>query len=75
MEKILSILCGIKPDIDFTTCKALIDDSILDSYDIISIVNEFEEAFEIVIPATEITPENLNSAEALWNMVQRLIEK
>ena len=75
MEKILSILSDIKPEIDLAACKTLIDDGILDSFDIMSIISEFEEAFNIEIPATEIIPENLNSAEAMWHMVQRLMDE
>ena len=52
-----------------------INDGILDSFDIMSIISEFEEAFKIEIPAAEIIPDNLNSAEAMWNMVQRLMER
>ena len=46
-EQILEILQGIRPDVDFENEKLLIDDSVLDSFDIISIVGEFNDAFDI----------------------------
>ena len=59
---------------DFTTCGALIDDKVLDSMDIISLVAEISDVFDVEVPAEELVPENFNSAEALWAMIQRLDE-
>ncbi len=75
MEKLISILQEIKPDIDFETCTTLIDDELLDSFDIISIVGELNDAYDIEIPASEIVPDNFNSAAALYDMVNRLAEE
>lgn len=72
MEQVLEILQGLKPDIDFENCTTLIDDELLDSFDIISIVSELNAAFDISIPAAQIIPENFNSAQALYEMVVRL---
>ncbi len=72
MEEIIEILQEIKEDVDYETCTVLIDDAIFDSFDIIQTINALNDAFEIEIPATEIVPENFNSAEALWKMVERL---
>lgn len=72
MEQLIELLQDIKPDVDFNTCTTLIDDGILDSFDIISAVQEMNDAFGIEIPAAEIVPENFNSAAALWAMIQRL---
>ena len=64
----------IQPDADYETCTTLIDDEVLDSFAILSIVGELEEAFDIEITPVDIVPENFNSAQALWAMVQRLQE-
>lgn len=72
MEELLELLSGVKPDIDFSAEKSLIDDGLLDSFDIVQIINELKETFDIEISPAEIIPENFNSAEALWNMVTRL---
>ena len=71
-EKILEILSGIRSDIDFENSTKLIDDGLLESLDIVSIVGEFNDEFDIDIQVTDIVPENFNSAQALWNMVERL---
>lgn len=75
MEQIMDLLQEIKDDVDYASCNTLIDDGIFDSFDIIQTINALNDAFDISIPAQEIVPENFNSAQALWNMVQRLKEE
>lgn len=75
MDKLLEILEDIEPDVDFRNCSTLIDDGLLESFAILSIVAELEDEFEISITPVDIIPENFNSAEALWAMVQRLQEE
>lgn len=74
MEQILEILNEIDDTIDYESEKALIDDHILDSFGVISLVSELEDAFDITIGAKEMVPANFNSVEALFTMVQRLQE-
>lgn len=72
MEDLLQILSDLHPEVDFETCDTLIDDKILDSFDIVSIIAEIEDQFDVVISAEKIIPENFNSAEALWALIQEL---
>ena len=72
MERLLEILEEINPDIDFENCTTLIDDGLLDSFAILGIVAEINDAFDVEVSAPEIIPENFNSAQALWAMIQRL---
>lgn len=72
MEKVIEILLELKPEIDFETCTTLIDDELLDSFDIISIVAEFNAEFDIQISAADVRPGNFNSAQAMYAMIQRL---
>ena len=72
MDELLELLEDIKPTVDFRTCTGLIDDGYLDSFDILTIVSELNDAFGIEISPVDIVPENFNSAQALWNMVERL---
>ena len=72
MEQLLEILKGIRPDVDFENEKELIDDGILDSFDVVSIISEIDEKLGVQIRITELDPENFNSVEAIWNLIQGL---
>jgi acyl carrier protein len=72
MDTLLEILQDLHPEVDFETCDTLVDDKIIDSFDIVSIISEINEEFDVVISAEEIIPENFNSAEALYDLIQRL---
>ena len=74
MNELVEILNEIDDTIDYETETGLIDDHLLDSFAIISLVSELEDAFDISIDAAEMTPENFNSAANLWKMVERLQE-
>lgn len=75
MEKLISILEEIESGVDYNNCETLIDDNILDSLAIISLVSEIEEEFDVQIPTVEVVPENFNSAKAMWNLIVRLQEE
>ena len=75
MEKLLEILKGIRPDVDFENETALIDDGILDSFDVVSIISELDDAFGVQIRITELDPDNFNSAKAIWKLIQTLKAK
>ncbi|MCF0138066.1 MAG: acyl carrier protein [Oscillospiraceae bacterium] len=75
MNELLEILEDIAPDVDFESCDTLIDDGYLESLDIVSIIAELSDAYDITIPAREIIPENFNSAEAMYSMVLRLMDE
>lgn len=75
MDEILEILDGLSLDVDFENCTTLIDDGILESLDIVTVIAELSDAFDITIPARDIVPENFNSAEAMLNMVNRLLDE
>lgn len=72
MEELLKILAEIRPDVDFENETALIDDGILDSFDVVSIISELDDAFGVQIRITELDPDNFNSLESIWNLVQSL---
>jgi acyl carrier protein len=74
MDRLLEILEEIIPGEDVENCKTLVDDNILDSFAIISLVSALEEEYDITISPAELVPENFNSAEALWEMIQELSE-
>ncbi|MBE6598934.1 MAG: acyl carrier protein [Ruminococcaceae bacterium] len=72
IEKIYEILEECCPDVDFRTEKNLVDDGLLESLDIVMIVNELAEEFDVRIGVEDILPENFNSAEAMTALVVRL---
>ena len=73
-EQIIDILSEIDDSIDYENEDRLVDDHLLDSFGIISLVAELEDNFDIQIGAEEMIPENFNSVEALAAMVERLAE-
>ena len=75
MEKLLELLKSIREDVDFENETKLVDDNILDSFDIVSIVAELGDAYDITITVDDLEPENFNSAEAMYEFVQRRLEE
>jgi acyl carrier protein len=71
-QKIIEILKKLHPEADITADVCLVDDGVLDSLDIVTLVTELNAAFDIAIPAVEILPMNFNSVEALAAMIERL---
>jgi len=72
MDTLLEILRDLHPDVDFTKEDKLIDDMILDSFDIVTLISEISEEFDVTITAENIIPENFNSAQALYDLICRL---
>ena len=74
-EQIIEILEDIQPEADYETCQTLIDDHILTSLDVLSLVAELEDGFDVTIPTVETIPSNFNSVDAIAAMVERLQEE
>ena len=74
-DRILAILKEIRMDVDFEHEELLIDDGILDSFDIISIVNEFNNTFEIDIDVEDLEPEIFNTVEAMQALIEQKLDK
>ena len=74
MEKLLELLKGIRPDIDFENETALVEDGLLDSFDVVSIISEIDDVFGVQIHVSELDPENFNSVQTIWNLIQKLQE-
>lgn len=71
-EKILQVLGQIRPDVDFETAERLIDDGVLDSFDIIQVVLELNETFNVEMSVDDLRPENLNNVPAMIKLITRL---
>ncbi len=72
MQELIELLQGLHPEIDYETEEGLVDNGILDSLDIVTLITDINDAFDVSIPAEEILPENFNSAKALWELIERL---
>lgn len=72
MEKLMELLRELRPDVDFENETALIDDGILGSFDITSLVNELMDEFDVELDMADLEPENFNSAQAIYDFIQSL---
>ncbi len=72
MDELLEILNDLHPDVDFENETGLIDNMILDSFDIVTLISEISENFDVTISAEYIIPENFNSAQALYALIEKL---
>lgn len=72
MEELLAILRDLHPEVDYEYCDTLIDDKILDSFDIVTIISEICDQFDVTISAEYIVPENFNSAQAIYELIEKL---
>ncbi|MBO4374492.1 MAG: acyl carrier protein [Lachnospiraceae bacterium] len=75
MEELLSILKEIHPEVDYDTEDGLIDKRIFDSFDIVTLVGQLTEEYDIEIGPEDLIPENFNSAESIYGLVERLMEE
>ena len=71
MDELIEILEDLVPGVDYSSCTTLIDDKILSSLDILSLVSEIEDSFDVELSPGDLTPENFNSAKSLWALIQR----
>ncbi len=69
--KILEILSGLRPEFDFTSSSDFIGDGMLDSFDIVSLVTELEESFNITIDGEDIIPDNFSSVDAIITLIEK----
>ena len=74
-EKVMEILKEARSDVDFENETKLWDDGILDSFDVISIVSELNDNFNIEINVEDLLPENFNTAAAICELVEKLQEQ
>ncbi len=72
---ILIMLKELHPDIDFGREKNLVDDELIDSFDVVSIIAEIAERFDVAIGARDVTPQNFNSVENIASLVQRIADE
>ena len=72
MEELMEILEELRPDVDFENETGLIDNGILDSFDIVSLITALNDAYDIEIKPNNLVPENFNSRDAILALVEQL---
>ena len=75
MDQLFEILEELRPDIDFKEEKELVTGGLLDSVDIISLVASLSDEFDVKIKPAHLIPENFDSAEAIWALIEKLEEE
>ena len=75
MEELLEILKNVRPNVDFEHCEDLINSGTLDSMDMVMIMTQIMQKFNLSIPPEEMVPENFNSAKAMYQLIQKLEEE
>ena len=68
---ILEVLKSIKEDVDFESSTDFIEDGLLDSFDLVNLVSELEDVFDIEIRGVDIIPENFTSIETITELVEK----
>ncbi len=72
LDAVIAMLSDINDEVDFATEDKLVDNRVLDSFDILAVISAIDDEFDVSVPAKDIVPENFNSAQAICAMIQRL---
>lgn len=73
-DTLMEILTQLRPDVDFEKETKLITDGILESFDIVSLVSELTDEFDITIRPKDLVPENFNNVDAMLALIEKLVE-
>lgn len=74
MDKIIEILNDLKSGVDFASAEGIVTNKIIDSIDIATLISTIEEEFDVEIGMEYMDNKNFDSAAAIWEMVQELME-
>ena len=75
MEELIKILEEIKPGVDFNQVNNLIEEEILDSFDIVTLVAKIDEKFDVEITPVDLIPENFATPNTIFELIKRLEEE
>ena len=75
MERLIKILSELRPEVDFEAETNLIDDGILDSFDMVALVTEINEEFDVRIGIENLVPENFNSVDSIMRVIEKIQEE
>lgn len=75
LDHMIELLEDVKGNVDYENCTTLVDDRVLDSFDILSIISSINDELDVSVPAKDIVPDNFNSAQAMLEMVKRMVDE
>jgi acyl carrier protein len=70
-EKIMEILSGLRPECDFENSENFIEEGLLDSMDIVALVDSVEEEYGITIPGTAISAKNFSNLDSIVELIEK----
>ncbi len=73
-EELMEILEDLHPEVDFETEDALVSGKVLDSFDIVNLVTELDDAFDIEITAADLVPENFDTVDGIAELIIKRME-
>ena len=71
MEKLLEIMEDLLPDEELKGRTGLIEDGVMTSFTILNLISEISDEYDVDIPVEDIIPENFDSLDAIWALIQR----
>jgi acyl carrier protein len=72
MARLIQILQTIRPEMVFSESQNFIDDGLLDSFDLVTLVATLDKEFGISIPGTDIVPENFQNLDTIAALLKKL---
>jgi acyl carrier protein len=73
--KVLNILSEIRSEFDFSTSSNFIEDGMLDSFDVVTLVTMLDEEFKISIEGTQVIPDNFISVESICSLLSKYVKE
>lgn len=70
-EKVIEILDGLRPEFDFSEDVNFIEEGMLDSLDLVNLVDKLEQEYSIEIDGLDIVTENFTSLESILNLLKK----
>ena len=70
-DSIIDILSKLRPEFDFTSDVDFIEEGMLDSFDVVSLVDELESHFGIRIDGLDVVPENFSSIDGIIRLLKK----
>lgn len=73
MERLCEIMDDLDLEVDYRGCTRLIDDKVLSSLAIMTLVMGIEDEFDVVVKPKDLTPDNFNSLDSIWNLINKYL--